>query len=294
MRPLADTPSGMVQVGSRRGGNLLRRGLLVVAALLLAAAASAQVVRVYSVKHRTAEDLAPLVATAVEGDAHVVADRRTNQLVLSGSPRAVESALALLSTLDVRARTVQLRYEARSARELASAGVSVSWRAGGALRVGEVSWPSGAAALAVGAETEATRRKSTLVGQLRILEGQSGRIASGATLPITTRRIQRSARGETVEESTRYVTAESGFEASPRVLGDGRVELALRPFDQSMQRGGAIEHSGAETVIVLAPGATVALGGIVREQSERRGALPGAGASGGSQENLLLVTVEVE
>jgi type II secretory pathway component HofQ len=90
------------------------------------------------------------------------------------------------------------------------------------------------------------------------------------------------------------VTAESGFEASPRVLGDGRVELALRPFDQSMQRGGAIEHSGADTVVVLAPGATVALGGIVREQSERRRALSGAGTSGGSQRNLLLVTVEVE
>jgi len=294
MSPPADRPSGMVQIGSRRGGRLLRR-LLVAGVLLFAAAASAQVVNVYRVKHRTADELAPLVATAVGSDARVVADRRTNALVLSGSPRGVESALALLATLDVRARTVLLHYEARGAGELASAGVHVSWRAdAGALRVGEVSWPSGAAALAIGAETEASRRAGRLAAELRILEGQSGRIGSGASLPITTRRVQRSARGEFVDESTRYVTAESGFEANPRVLGDGRVELTLRPFDESVRRNGAIEHTGADSVLVLAPGATVALGGIVREDGERRGTFSGAGASAAAQESLLLMTVEVE
>ena len=85
-----------------------------------------------------------------------------------------------------------------------------------------------------------------------------------------------------------------GQEARPRVLGDGRVELALRPFDESVRRDGAIEHTGADTVVVLAPGATVALGGIVRVESERHGTLSGAGARGASQESVLLVTVEVE
>jgi Bacterial type II and III secretion system protein/Bacterial type II/III secretion system short domain len=285
----------MVQVGSRQGGPLLRRRLLVAVVLLYATAASAQVVRVYGVKHRTAEELAPLVASAVGDDARVITDRRTNQLVLSGSPRAVESALALLTTLDVRTRMVRLHYEARRADELASGGVSIAWRAaGGALRIGEVSWPNGAAALAIGAETDASRRTGKLAGELSILEGRSGRIASGMSLPITSRRIQRGARGESVEESTHFVTAESGFEATPRVLGDGRVELALRPFDASVRRDGAIERTGADTVVVLAPGATVALGGIVREESQRHGSFSSAGGSGVSQESLLLVTVEVE
>ncbi len=273
----------------------MRRWALVAAVLWIASAAAAQVVRVYEVQHRTAEELAPLVETAIAGQGRVVADRRTNTLVLSGSPRGVASALELLGALDVRARTVLLRYEARSSRELASAGVSVSWRVGaGGFRAGDVRWPGGAAAIAVGAETEATRRAATLVGELRILEGQSGRIASGASLPITTRRIQRSAHGEVVEEATHYVTDESGFEASPRVLRDGRVELALRPFDESLRPDGAVARASADTVLVLAPGATVALGGIVREESAQRGGLSGGGTSGASQESLLLVTVEVE
>ena len=274
---------------------MLRRLMLACAVLLFAAAASAQSVRVYKAKYRTAEELAPLVAGAVGGETRVVADRRTNAIVLSGSQSEIASALALLDTLDVRARTVVLRYEARSASELAAEGVRVSWRTGSALRLGDVDWASSPAALAIGAEARASHRTDHLVGQLRILEGQSGRIASGATLPITTRRVQHGRRGSTlVEEETSYVTAESGFEASPRVLGDGKVELALRPFDASLRRDGAIERTGADTVLVLEPGATVALGGMVREESARQGTFSGGGASGGSRESLLLVTVEVE
>ena len=275
---------------------MLRRLVLVGAVLLLAAAASAQSVHVYKAKYRIAEELAPLVAGAVGGETRVVTDRRTNSLVLSGSQSDLASALALLDTLDVRARTVVLRYEARSASELAAEGVRVSWRGtASTLRIGDVGSSSSPAALAIGGAAEGSRRTNNLVGQLRILEGQSGRIASGATLPITTRRVQHGLRGSTlVDEETSYVTAESGFEASPRVLGDGKVELALRPFDASLRRDGAIERSGADTVLVLEPGATVALGGMVREESVRQGTFSGGGASGGSQESLLLVTVEVE
>src|SRR5262245_17997874 len=160
------------------GRTARRLALLAIAALGLAVPAAAQVVRVYEVRHRIAEELAPIVATALAGEGRVVADRRTNQLVLSGSPRAVSSALELLAALDVRARMVHLRYEARRTGDLASAGASVRWRAGaGGLRIGDVSWPSAAAALAVGVEGASERRASTLSGELHILDGQSGRIA---------------------------------------------------------------------------------------------------------------------
>jgi Flp pilus assembly secretin CpaC len=291
------------------GKRVRRFALLAFAAIWLAAPAAAQVVRVYEVRHRIAEELAPLVETALSGEGRVAADRRTNALVLSGSSRAVASALELLAALDVRARTVRLRYEARRSGELASAGANVRWRAGaGGLRIGDVLWrspqvdphdaaqmgPRGAAAVAIGVEGGAAHRISTLSGELRILDGQSGRIASGGSAPVTTRRIERGRHGAVIEESTQYESAESGFEASPRVLRDGRVELALRPFHASLRPDGAIERASAETRLVLTPGATVALGGIAREESARHGALTAGGASGAAEESVLLITVDVE
>jgi type II secretory pathway component HofQ len=114
-------------------------------------------------------------------------------------------------------------------------------------------------------------------------------------VPVTTRRVQPGPAGPSWTESTSYVAADSGFEASPRILGDGRIELSLRPFDASVARDGSISHSGAQTRIVLESGRTVAIGGILRDaQSDQRSALSGARSSRGRDESLLLVTAEIQ
>jgi type II secretory pathway component HofQ len=263
----------------------------------LAASAAAQAMRVYAVRHRTAEELAPLVETALAGEGRAIADRRTNQIVLSGSPRAVASALQLLAALDVRARTVVLRYESRTTGDLSSAGANVRWRAGaGDLRIGDVSWSgSGPAAIAVEADARRTRGADSLAGELRILDGQTGRIATGSAVPMTARRIARGRRVLVVDESTRYASFESGFEAAPRVLRDGTIELTLRPFDSELAGDGTVRQTSAGTVLVLEPGQTVALGGIGRAASDSQlGVAPGVGEHDEAQQSVLLVTASIE
>jgi type II secretory pathway component GspD/PulD (secretin) len=217
--------------------------------------------------------------------------------VLTGSPRALASALELLAALDVRAHTVVLRYEARTTSDLDSAGASVRWRAGaGGLRIGDVSGPaSGPAAIALSADARSARGSQSLAGELRILDGQTGRIATGDAVPIPHQRIQRGRRGVVVDESTHYAPFDSGFEATPRVLRDGTIQLALRPFEARLAPDGTARRAGADTVLVLEPGRTVALGGILRGESERfRSAASGVGDRDEARESLLLVTAEIE
>lgn len=265
-------------------------------ALWLALPAAAQVMQVYEVRYRTAEELLPLAETAMAGEGRAMADRRTNAIVLSGPRQAVEGAVALLRSLDVRARTVVLRYESRGARELVSQGARVRWSVGsGAVRIGNVIWAGDGTRVAVRVNEGDLRRSSTLAGTLRIMDGQSGRIATGTSLPVATRRVQPGPAGPMRTESTHYVSADSGFEARPRVLGDGRIELALRPFDASVGRDGSVARSGADTVLVLEPGRTVALGGILRDsRTQGSGALSGGDSAAEKDESLLLVTAEIE
>ena len=84
-------------------------------------------VKVYVVKHRTAEELIDVAETALDGAGRVAADRRSNTLVLTGEPRAVERALAVLASLDIARRSVSLRYESISARTLEAQGIAVTW-----------------------------------------------------------------------------------------------------------------------------------------------------------------------
>lgn len=270
--------------------------LLGVLALSLALPAAAQVVHVYKAKHRTAEELLPLAETALSGEGRVVADPRTNSLVLSGSREGIQSALALFAALDVRAHSVVLRYESRGAGDLASQGARVTWSVdAGGVRIGNVAWPGEGTRVAVGLDDRAVQQTGTLSGQLRVLDGQTGRIATGESRPVPTRRVERGRFGPVVAESTHYVSADSGFEARPRVLNDGRVELSLRPFDASHRPDGSLATSGAETVLVLEPGRTVAVGGILRGASAQgTSTLSGGGASQSADDSLLLITAEVE
>jgi type II secretory pathway component HofQ len=273
-----------------------RLALCACIAWCLALPAAAQVMRIYEVRHRTAEELLPMVETAMSGEGRAAADRRTNTLVLSGSRQAVESALELLAALDVRPRTVVLRYESRGARELSAQGARIAWSVGaGAVRVGNVIWPDGGSRVAVQVDEGELRRSSTLSGTLRILDGRSGRIATGTSLPVATRRVHPGPAGPVFSESTQYVSADSGFEATPRVLGDGRIEVVLRPFEASVSPGGTIAHSGADTVLLLQPGRTVALGGILRDASSDGSSALAGGESGSERdESLLLVSAEIE
>jgi Flp pilus assembly secretin CpaC len=261
----------------------------------LALPAGAQVMRIYEVRHRTAEELLPLAETAMAGEGRAIADRRTNSIVLSGPRPAVEGALALLGSLDVRPRMVHLRYESRGARALAAQGARVVWSVGsGGLRIGNVVWPGDGGASVRVHDTDA-RRSGRLAGELRILDGQSGRIATGTSLPVTTRRVQPGPAGPAWTESTHYVSADSGFEARPRVLSDGRIELTLRPFEASVRADGSVSHQGADTVLLLEAGRTLAVGGLLREaQGSSSGALSGGERSDERDESLLLVRAEIE
>jgi type II secretory pathway component GspD/PulD (secretin) len=270
--------------------------LLAPASVLLAGPAAAQVTQVYQTKYRSAEELAPLAEGFLGPEGRVVADRRTNLLVLSGSRENVATALKLLAKLDVRPRSVLIRYESRTTRELAALGAEIRWSAGtGGVRIGNVRWPGARSGAALRVGQQSGTHTGTLAGTLRILDGESGRIGTGTSVPVPMRRVIDDRRGPRVVESTQYVGAESGFEARPRVLGDGRIELALRPFDASVRADGTVSGTGADTILILEPGRSVALGGILRTaRDQHAGALSGGGSRDAAEETLLVVSAELE
>ncbi len=255
-------------------------------ASLAAAPPAAAAAEVYRARHRTAEQLLPLAETALAGEGSVAVDPGTNALVLVGEPAALARAIALLESQDRALRNVVLRYESRRAEELEAEGIGVAWSVGGGdVRVGNVARREPGVDLRVGGI--AGERRGELAGTLRVLEGRSGRISTGSWIPYTV--------GSRWRRETTWVAAESGVEVHPRILGDGRVQLELFPFEASPEGGGAIRGASAATTVVVEPGRTVAFGGIARDASGSvRSPVAGAARAAGGEERVLLVTVEVE
>jgi len=267
----------------------LRFAALVLVLVPLATAAAAPQAEVYRAQHRTAEELLPYAEAALGDEGRAVVDPHSNALVLlSERPELLRSALALLAAQDRALRTVVLEYASRRASELEAAGLRVDWSvASGALRIGNLAMVGAGSALRVAPHAEASRTGATLGGSVRILEGYAGRIATGASTPLTSLHP-----GGAV---TTYVPADSGLEARARVLGDGRVHLELRPFEARLQADGRIETSEAATTLVVEPGRTVVIGGSQgSETAAGHAALSQSRREQARDERLLTITVRVE
>jgi len=287
--------------------------LLGLIALLAPLPAGAET-RVYEARHRPAEELLPLAETALGERGRAAADPSGSRVVMAGEAAALAEAVALLEEVDRPLRSVVLRYRSERTEELEARGVEVDWAAdSGEMRVGRVRGPAPRhgesrggrhgseddAELRVRAEAVRSREEGELRGTLRVAEGESARIATGTAVPVRLgtrgsphdRRFPERHRHET----TVLVSAESGFEATPRILGDGRVELALRPFEGRPGPRGSVRHAGAATTVVVEPGETVVVGSLARRtRASRRDLLSGAASAESRSERVLLISVGVE
>jgi type II secretory pathway component HofQ len=253
--------------------------------LLLFATTAHAAAEVYRAKHRPAEELLPIAQTVLAGEGSAAVDPGTNSLVLVGEPALLARVIALLDGQDRALRNVVLWYSSRRAQDLDAEGLRVDWTIeAGDVRIGNVLGREGVNARVGAVDAE---RRSELSGTLRVLEGRTGRIATGSVIPF---RVGRGWHRDTV-----LVEAESGIEVQPRILGDGRVQLELFPFEATPAPGGVIQGASAATTVVVEPGRTVALGGVERDAAQSaRAPLGGAARASGSDARVLLVTVEVE
>jgi type II secretory pathway component GspD/PulD (secretin) len=270
----------------------MSRVLPVILALVLLAAALAahaeRKVHIYRPVSRTAAELEAPAQAALGNAGSATYDAGTNSLVLIGNAEAVESALAVLQQLDRPLATVVLHYESARVEELESRGIHVAWSvSAGSFRIGNVAAPPGTDLVAVRPFDDSKQRRGKFAGMLRVQDGQTGRIETGSELPIVTH-------VSPWETQVGVVSATSGFEARPQVLGDGRVRVQIQPFEGELQRGGTIRTGGAGTEITVTPGDTVAIGGITQSGEQRSRGLGGSSREERYEDSVLLLRTEVE
>jgi len=267
----------------------LRAATFVLLALVLASAAAAErSVHVYRPLSRLAAELQGPAQAALGDEGSATVDPGSNALVLIGEPRALEATLALLAELDRARPTVVLHYESRRLADLEARGVRVAWQVGaGDLRIGNVHAPAGVDLLAIRPFALREEQSGGIAGLLRIQDGQRGRIETGSVVPIAERVSPWESRIVTL-------SATSGFEAAPRVQADGRVRVALQPFEGELAHGGTVHVSGASTEVVLTPGETTAVGGLTQPRTQHRVGSRGADEAQRYDDWLLLLRAEVE
>ncbi len=273
----------------------MRTILRAVAAIFLAIgvfaspAAAQRSVEVYKVKYRVADELLPIVQAVMAESGSATLDRGTNSLVLVGDPGAVSDALELLALQDRRLRTVVLRFDTKRVLDLEAQGFVVRWKAeAGDFRIGNVLRPPGSgSSVDLRANESLLRLSESFTGTLRVTEGTTARIETGTSIPYSTT--------GPYGTNTEFVTAATGFEASTRILADGRVQVDLAAFDGRPLEGGMIQSTSSSTLVIVVPGETLAVGGLDRSGAVRRSSrLSGTAAETSRDDTVLLLRADVE
>ncbi len=271
----------------RVGRSALALALFALLNFALPTASQARVT-LYKANHRLASELLPYAEASMGSEGKVQLDPSRNSILLVGDDALIERTVDLLKAQDTAARTIQLLYEHVTQTELREHNLNIQWKGNyGHIILGDGK-PLNKDGLHVRQDGLHVRLRNLqrssedrFQGKLMIMEGQSGRIATGRSVPIQSR-------SKKYGTHTEFITAESGFEAQPTVLGNGKIRLEIRPFREQFESNGQVAFTEASTLIVLSPGDSVVLGGVA-QQTDETGTY-GLSARERSDDQLLMIT----
>lgn len=257
--------------------------LLVILLLLACQAFAQQEMEVVPLQHRTLEQLLPVLTPFVEPDG--VISGMNGQLIIRASPKNIEEIKALLAKLDTPAKRLKITVSNDIAGELASENASVS----GQVIIGE---HNEARIHGEWSESGGVGRRH-IKQSLQVLEGSSGYIVVGQSLPIALHQVVLNPNGAVITDTLEYHDIGSGFYATPQLNGDN-VTLHISPQMESLIRGtqGAVGIQRLSTTVTGKLGEWIELGGTNSDGNIRRSEIASYSTANASESRSVWLKVE--
>ena len=226
---------------------------------LIAALALAQSLEVIPLKHRSAQEVIPIVQPLLDPGAAISGQDYT--LFVRTSPANLAQVRAAIEQIDRAPRQLYVSVRQGSAGDEHASAASAS----GTLRTDNgsvsVNEPARRGSGVTVRATDATNRVSDgSVSSVQVSEGMSAYVSTGTSVPIVTVVAGAGLHRPWVAAGTEYHDVNSGFMVTPRVNGDV-VILDINQQDERVA-GGAIHSQRIGTQVTGRLGQWIELGGV--------------------------------
>jgi type II secretory pathway component GspD/PulD (secretin) len=227
-----------------------------------AMAAWAQSLEVIQLKHRSAQEVIPVLQPLLEPGAAISGQDYT--LFVRTSPSNLAQVRAALETIDRAPRQlyVSVRQGTGSEQERKAASASGTLNTNnGSVSVNEP--PGQRSGVTVRATEDSSRTTDGRVSSVLVSEGMSAFVSTGSSVPIVTAAVGvdlRRPHRPWVVGGTEYRDLNSGFMVTPRINGE-RVILDVAQQDERLN-GGSIQSQRLGTQVTGRLGEWIELGGI--------------------------------
>lgn len=271
--------------------------------LLLVAEAHADttVVEVIALRHRTAEEVIPLLEPFVGPEGAI--SGMSGQLIIRATPENLAEIKEILGKIDTAPHRLLITVRQNVTRdqlerELAASGNvtigdhgRVVVRDGGSRDGAAAGYRRGQDRFSGRASSTSTLQQAGDTQQMQLLEGSQAFIQAGTSVPYPERTVVRDRRGVAVGGGTTYRDVTSGFYVLPRLSGD-QVILEISPQRATLGEQGRINIQGASTRVSARLGEWIELGGIAQETSEKRTGIASASSRTGIDRCGIFVKVD--
>jgi hypothetical protein len=272
---------------------------------LLCSAPAWAALEVIELRHRSAEEVLPVVRPLLdEGD---VASGMDYRLILRTSPRNLEQIRKVLEKIDVAPRRLKITVMQNVDSETVARLIEVSGSAGVGRDVRVVVPGSGDGSglnveLGRGQDRLKARVDSTRsleeernTQRLQVLEGSRALVHSGQAVPIPQRQVIQDRWGTRVIDSTQYQEVGSGFYVLPRISGD-RVTLEISAQNDAFVPGSgdqpAVRVQQTSSTVSGRLGEWLEVGGVGQQKSGNDTTISTRDVSGTQERRSILIRVE--
>jgi type II secretory pathway component GspD/PulD (secretin) len=263
----------------------MKRWFILLFLLLSFPAAAQQELEIIQLRNRTVDQIVPVLSPLVEPGGSV--SGMNDQIIIRASRRNITQLREVLATLDTAPRNLVIRVSNDISQESEKEGAALSGRIelgqGGNTRIRGRAYDT----VSTGSQNTSQR--------IQVMEGGSGYIMVGRSVPLPFRQVVLGPNGVVVSESLIYRDIGSGLYVTPRLAGD-RVTLEISPqFERERGRQGGADIQRLSTMVSGKLGEWIELGGSNQDESVReRGYTSYANTRGRDSRSIWLKVEEIK
>lgn len=245
--------------------------------------------KIFTLQHRFANDLVPIVSPLV-GDTGTVS-AVNNQLIVRTDAASMREVEAVVAALDIARSNRKISFSFNRNINTETSNTEAS----GNVRVGKVTVgnqrrsPPNSGRIDI--ERNQTQQNSQTTQFLNVLDGEYGFIRVGELVPYTQEWVTFTRRYTQIQTNTNWQDISTGFAVRPTSINN-QVELAITPRIASVNSRQTLDFQELSTLVRVNIGVWVNIGNIVQQHDEVSRKILGNYSRQGGEQSEFWVKVE--
>lgn len=254
-------------------------------------ASAATEFKIFTLQHRFAEDILPMIRPLVGNEG--TASAMQNNLIIRTTPANMAEIEQIISTLDTARQNLKITVNRN--KNISTSGNSTE--VSGRKRIGNATIETSSNrriirdGVALDIESQQSNRSIGNTQFIQVIDGEKAFISVGQSVPYTQEWVTLTQRYASVQRTTQFVTIDTGFAVRPRTIGN-QVELEITPRFSQLNQRGIIDFETLSTTIRTNRGEWIDLANIMQQKDDVSRAILGWHTNYQTSNSQLLIKVE--